>query len=105
MLGIDKGGLAALFLSGGDDVQSNGGLTGRFGTVDLDDSAAGNAADAQRHVQGHRAGGNGLHLHGYVLAKAHDRALAELFIQLLQRSFQGFLFIDSHTAPLCLKDS
>ncbi len=40
MLGIDVGADATVALSLGDDVHGQGGLTGRFRTVDLNDPAS-----------------------------------------------------------------
>ena len=75
------------------------GLAGGFRPVDLDDAPPGDAADAQRHIQRKRPGGNSLHLHGRVFAQTHHRTLAELLLQLLQRGFQSFLFVHFQ-APL-----
>ena len=54
MLDIDIGGRAAGLLGGGHDVQREGGLAGGLGAVDLDDAAAGHAADAEGQVQRQR---------------------------------------------------
>jgi hypothetical protein len=49
--------------------------------VDLGDAAAGDAADAERHVELHRAGGDdGDLVERAVLAQTHDGALAELAV-------------------------
>ena len=78
MLDVDEGGEAALSLALGDDAQAEGGLARGFRAVDLDDAAEGQAADAEREVDGERAGRERLDLHLGVAAEAHDRALAEL---------------------------
>jgi hypothetical protein len=57
VLGIDEGADAALLLRLGDGVQSQRGLAGRFGPVDLDHPAARQAADAERDIEAERAGG------------------------------------------------
>ena len=82
VLGVHKGHLAALFLRLRQNVQRQRGLAGGFRPVDLDDAPLGHAADAQRHVQRQRAGGDGLHVHLRAVAKAHDRALTEVLVDL-----------------------
>ena len=56
VLGVDEGGDAAGLLHLRDDLQAQRGLAGRFRTVDLDDAAARQAADAERDVEAERAG-------------------------------------------------
>src|SRR6185437_13160544 len=56
--------------------------------------AARQAADAKRDVEPERAGRNGLDIHGFVvLAEPHDRALAELALDLAERGGEGFRFV------------
>src|SRR5256885_3502743 len=78
MLGVDVGGHAARLLRLGDDVLRQRRLATRLGSVDLRNAAARDAADAEGHVQGDRAGGDGFDLQPAGLAHLHDRALAEL---------------------------
>ena len=82
VLGVDVGADAAVALRLGHDVHGERGLAGRLGPVDLDDAAPGQAADAEREVEGQRAGGDGLDVHVGALAHPHDRALAELLVDL-----------------------
>ena len=83
VLGIDIGRDAAHALGLGDDVQGEGGLTGRFRTVDLGDPAARDAADAEGEVERDASRSGSLDLHGRAgLAHLHDRALAELALDL-----------------------
>ena len=56
VLGVDERRDAALPLGLGDDVQADGGLARALGAEDLDDATAGDAADAERDVEGERAG-------------------------------------------------
>ena len=58
VLGVDVGGGAAGLLHLCDDLQAQRRLARRFGTVDLDDAAARQAADAERDVEAERAGGD-----------------------------------------------
>ena len=81
VLHVDERDLAAGLLGAGEDVQRERRLTGRLGAVDLDDAAAGHAADAEREVERQRPGGDGLHVHGDVVAEAHDGALAEVLFR------------------------
>ena len=67
MLDVDKGGLAALFLRLGDDVQRQRRLAAGLRSVDFHNAAARQTADAQRQVQRETAGGDGVHLHAVLL--------------------------------------
>ena len=62
VLGVDEGGDAAGRLGAGDGVQRERGLARGLRAVDLDDAAARQAADAEGHVEGDRAGGDHLEL-------------------------------------------
>ena len=91
MLGVDERRHAAELLRLGDDLQRQRGLAGRLRPEDLDDAAARHAADAERVVDADGAGGNGVdRLDGAFLAEAHDRALAELLLDLADGQFDGF---------------
>src|SRR5207253_6242779 len=76
---------AAGLLGRGHDVQRQGGLPGGLRAVDLDDPAARKAAHAKGHVHGERAGRDDIDLLAGVGAELHDRALTELFFDLLDR--------------------
>src|SRR4051794_1736414 len=84
VLGVDEGGDAAGALGVGHGVQRDGGLAGGLRAVDLHDAAPWQPTDAEGHVQGHRAGGNDLDRRAHVVPEAHDRALAELLVDLRQ---------------------
>ena len=89
MFGIDEGGHAAGLLGLGDHLQGDGGFATGFGAEDLDDAAAGHAADAQGGVKGERAGRDDRDGDdGLFAAEAHDGALAKLLFDLGQRQSQ-----------------
>ena len=98
VLGIDEGADAALLLRFGQAMQRERGLAGGFRPVDLDHAAARQAADAERDVEPERAGGDGVDVHRLVvLAEPHDRALAEIALDLGERGIQGLRFIHGGT--------
>ena len=68
-------------------------LPRRLRAVDLDHPAARQAADAEGDVEAERAGGDDLDVvDDLALAEAHDRALAELLLDLRQGRLQGLGF-------------
>ena len=98
VLGVDEGADAALLLRLGQAVQRQRGLAGGFRPVDLDHPAARQAADAERDVEAERAGGDGVDVHRLVvLAEPHDRALAEIALDLGERGIQGLRFVHGGT--------
>ena len=78
VLDVDERRESALALRLGDGAQAEGGLAGRLRPVDLDDAAAGQAADAEREIDREGAGGERVDFHPGVAAQPHDRAFAEL---------------------------
>ena len=93
MLGVDEGGLTAGLLHLGGDVEGHGGLTRGLRPEDLDDTAAGDAADTQSHVQRQRARVDSLHSHAGVVAQLHDGALAEILLDLLHGGLEGLALL------------
>ena len=93
MLGVNEGRVAAGLLGVGNGVQGDRGLTGRLGAVDLDDSAAREAADAEGDVKSKGTRGDHLNGRAVVVAQAHDGALAELLINLRQGDFESLIAI------------
>ena len=93
VLGIDKRSRAAQLLCLCNAVQRNRGLTGGFRSVDLNDSAARQTADAEREIQTDRAGRDVFDIHAGVFAQTHNRAFAELLFDLTERSGKCFLLI------------
>ena len=84
MLSIHKGYLAAHLLCLCQNVQSQGGLTGGFRSIDLNNTSLGNTADTQGGIQRHRTGGNSIHIHLNILAQTHHGTLAVLLLDLGQ---------------------
>ena len=62
VLGVYKGHLAAHLLGLRQHMEGQRGLTGGLRSVDLHDTAPGQAADAQRQIQRQRSGGDSLHV-------------------------------------------
>ena len=91
VLGVDERRHAAELLRFGDHLQRQRRLARRLRPEDLDDAAARHAADAERVVDADGAGGNGVdRLDRALLPEAHDRALAELLLDLADGQFDGF---------------
>ena len=90
---VDVGTDAAVALGLGDNVHREGRLTRRFGTVDLDHAATGQAAHAEGDVERDGAGADGLDRHAGFLAHPHDRALAELLVDLCQGRVEGLVAV------------
>ncbi len=93
MLRVDKRGGAAHLLRLGHAMQRNRGLTGGFRPVNLYNTAARQAADAQREIQSDRSGRDMVDIHTGVFTQAHNRAFAELLFDLPERGLQRLLFI------------
>ncbi|MNT31083.1 hypothetical protein D3C72_1669060 [compost metagenome] len=102
MFGVDKGAGAAQLLHLGHYLQRQRGLARRFRTIDLHHAAARQAADAQRDIEPQRAGGHHLDvLFDLAIAQTHDRALAELLLDLGERGGKRLLLLGAH-AGTCL---
>jgi len=90
VLGVDEGGHAAGLLRVGDGVQGDGRLARGLRAVDLDDTAAGQSADAQRDVERHdldrRAG---------LVAQTHHGALAVRAVDLGQGVLDRLVLVGS----------
>ena len=82
VLGVDERGHAAAALGLGDHVQGERRLARGLRAVDLDHAAARHPADAERGVERQRAGGDGGDVDLLPAAEPHDRALAELLVDL-----------------------
>ena len=98
VLGVDEGRDAVGLLSLGDDVQGQRRLAARFRAKDLDDAAAGNPLAAQGHVERQAAGRNAGDRQRAVASQRHDRAFAELLLDLLQRRFEVGVVLDQSRA-------
>ncbi len=101
VLRVDERRDAALRLRLRDDVQGHRGLARALGPIDFDDPPARHPADAERHVQRQRPrgddGGAGPHR---VLPQAHDRALAVLLLDLLERDLQHLVSFHFSDLPI-----
>ncbi len=93
VLRVDKRGFAAQLLNLSNAVQSDSRFTGGFGTVYLGDPSAGDAADAESHVESHGTGGDRGNVHSGVFAHFHDGSLAEILLKLRDRGFERLLFL------------
>ncbi len=90
MLGVDERAHATELLGLSQDVVDKRRLARGLRAEDLDDAPSRHAADAQRQVERQCAGGDGVDLDlSALVAHAHDRALAELALDLRQRALQG----------------
>ena len=96
VLRVHEGHLAAHLLRLRQHVQRQRGLAGGLRPVDLHDAATGQAADAQRQVEGQRAGGDRLHVQRALRAVAHDRALAVHLLDLLHGRLQCLFLVGHH---------
>ena len=92
VLGIDKGTNALALLRFGDDMQRQGRLAGRFGSVNFDDAPARQTTNAKRDVQSERAGRNGIDVDVQVIgSKPHDRAFAKVLLDLREGGIERLL--------------
>jgi hypothetical protein len=91
MLRVDEGAGAALLLSLGHAMQRQRGFPGGFWAIDFDHPPARQPADAERDIEAERAGRDRIHLDVLVaLAQPHDRALAEIALDLGKRGIKSF---------------
>src|SRR5438105_13434259 len=98
MLGVDEGADAAAALRLGDHVVDERRLARRFGAEDLDDPAAGQAADSEREVEAERTGGNRADGNRRAVVHLHHRALAELALDLAERDVECFMPVHLSTS-------
>ena len=64
-----------------------------FRAVDLDDAAARQAADAQRHVQRDGSGRDDRDRLTHLVAEAHHRTFAVILLDLCEGELEGFLAV------------
>jgi len=93
VLGVDERRDAASGLGVGHRVQRHGGLTRGLRAVDLDDPATRQPADAQRHVQRNRAGGDDGDGLAHLVPQAHHRPFAEVLLDLAHRQLEGLFAV------------
>ena len=83
MFGVDYGADSAQFLSLGDDMDCESGLTGRFRTIDLCDTAARHASHAEGVVKTERTGRDGFNILDSLITETHHGACTEIFLKML----------------------
>ena len=88
VLRVDERADAAAALRLGDHVVDERRLAGRLRAEDLDDPAARQPADAEREVEGERAGRDRADRDRGLVVHLHDRALAELPLDLAERDVE-----------------
>ena len=91
VLGVDEGADPAARLGLGDDVVDERRLARGLRAEDLDDPPARNAADPEREVERERAGRDRLHLDHVIGAELHQRAGAEVLLDLGDGGLQGLV--------------
>src|SRR5439155_3759846 len=93
VLGVDERADASSPLAFRDDVVDEGRLARRLRAEDLHDTTAWEASDAESDVERERSRRD--RAHGYLrgVAHAHHRPLAELTLDLAERSLESFLAI------------
>jgi hypothetical protein len=79
-------------------VVDEGRLPGRLRSEDLHDAPTWQAADAEREVEGERPGRHGARRDLAVVVHPHDRAFAELALDLTEGDVEGLLAIHFSTS-------
>ena len=103
VLRVDERRDSARLLRVRDDMEGERRLARRLLSVAFDDAPAREPADAERHVEGKRPGGDHGDLLHLLVAETHDRHLAEFLADLahhrVKRGIPGFLrrFFRCHT--------
>ena len=103
VLGVDERADAAHLLGFGDHVVDERRLARGLGAEDLDHAAAREPADAECEVESERAGRDRSDRDRCAVVHLHDRALAELPLDLSERDVECFLPI--HVQPPSATDS
>ena len=100
VLGVDERHDPARPLGVGHRVQGDRRLARGLGTVDLHHATAREPSDAERHVERDRARRDDLERRSGLLTQSHDRALAELPLDVGERGVQRLVAIStSHGCP------
>src|SRR3954454_20521000 len=91
---------ATLLLRFCNDLQRQSRLAGSFRAIDFDYPAARHTANSERNIESERTGGDGRNVFDdATLAEFHNRAFAELLLNLTDREVKGFLSIYVHENP------
>ncbi len=96
VFGVDECAGRAGFLRLGDHGQGQRGFTGGFRTVDFNNTAFWQTADAECDIQTQRASRDGRDRLTVLIAHTHYGTLAELTFDLTQGRSQGFLLVVVH---------
>ena len=98
VLGVDEGRQPAVLLGLRDEVIEQRRLTGALRAEDLDDASARESADAEGDVQRQGPARNDAGIDFEVrVAHPHDRALAELALDLGEGGIEGFFLLHGDT--------
>ncbi len=101
MFRIDEGCDSAEFLGFGDGVQGKRRLAGRFGTVDFDDAAAGEASHAESHVELDAPGRDDGDLFDGLLSESHDGTFTIVLFDLRNGGFDRLCLVGGKVACGC----
>ena len=82
MFCVNKSRYAAVFLTFCYNMQRNCGFTGRFRTINFNNSSLWHAANTQRTVQRNGTSRNGFHLDFFLIAQTHQTAFSKLTVNL-----------------------
>ena len=86
---VNKRRFTARLLGLCDHLKRNRRLTGRFRSIDFNDSSFWNTANTERNVQTERPGRNNIDVHRLILPQTHQRTGAILFFYLCDNLFKG----------------
>ena len=102
VLGIDERCDPAECLRLGEYLESERGLAGGLGSVDLDDPSPRDAPDAECGVEGERSRGYRRNRNHLLIAQTHERALAELAVDRLTSDVDDLDFVGIHGHALLM---
>ena len=103
VFGVDEGGYTAKLLGFGNGVEGEGSLTGGFGSVNLDDTAAGETAYAEGHVQLDTARRDDGDFFDGLATESHDRTFPVVLLDLGDGRLDGFSLFAGKVAGGCCR--
>ena len=104
MLRVDKAGDTAALLDFRHHMQGDGRLSAGFRSVDLNNSALGNAAESERNVKRKGSCGNRLHIHvGLGLTEFHDSTFAEFLLKVTDCCLKRLYFLGAFFFITCVR--
>ena len=101
VFGVDEGRYTAELLGLGNGMQGKGGFTGGFGSVNLDDAATREPADAERHVELDTAGRDNRDVFDGLLPESHDGTFTVVLLDLCDCGFDCLGFVRGKVAGGC----